>query len=101
MERKEEMKKNNPHLGSYADDLWEEDEILEEITVKAIASTVAWILSEHLKETKKTKVTLAQELGTSRAQLNRLLDADRENPDMQLSTLLNVGKVTGKKLQFA
>ena len=92
---------NNPHIGAPLDELWEELGILEEITIQSIAHTVAWILREHLKETKKTKVALAEELGTSRAQLDRLLDAERENPDMQLSTLLNVGKVTGKKLQFA
>jgi len=90
----------NPHLGEPMDDFWDELGIVEEITINAVIETVSWILKEHINTTGKTKIALAKELKTSRSQLDRLLNPERENSDISLSTIMNVGKITGKKVKL-
>ena len=81
------------------DDDLKEWGMYEEVTQKAIANTIAWLLSEHIKETHKSKKALAEELNTSRSQLDRLLDPEKGYKDIKIGTLLSIGRITGKKLR--
>ena len=63
---------------------------------KKAAAAVGELIAERVKEKGLTKVMLAKMMGTSRAQLDRLLDP--ENPSVTLQTLGRAAHVLGKKL---
>lgn len=87
----------NKHLGSALDDFLEEDGVLEEVTLAAKKRAMAIQLEAALKATKITKAELASRLGTSRAQVDRLLDP--ENESVTLKSLFRVGSELGLELQ--
>ncbi|MEW8389592.1 MAG: Fis family transcriptional regulator [Candidatus Thiodiazotropha sp.] len=88
----------NPHIGSSFDDFLEEEELLAEVQADAIKRVIAWQIEEHLKSTGTKKTAFAKMLGTSRSQLNRLLDPD--NTSLNLKTLANAAEAMGKHLEF-
>lgn len=95
------MKKRKPaasvHSGSSFDGLLEEDGILEEVEAVAIKRVIAWQLAQAMKAGNLTKKTLAERLGTSRSQLDRLLDP--ENSAVHLQTMARAARAVGKRLR--
>jgi len=87
----------NPHIGSDFDNFLAEDELLAECQAEAIKRVVAWQLEEYLRLTQTKKTTFAKEMGTSRAQLDRLLDP--KNTSVNLKTLATAAAAMGKKLE--
>jgi predicted XRE-type DNA-binding protein len=88
----------NPYIGSSLDDLLEEDGILEEVDAIAIKRVLAWQVQELMQEKGLTKTAMAQEMNTSRASLDRLLDP--ENTSVTLNTMVNAAKAVGKRLRI-
>jgi antitoxin HicB len=88
----------NPYIGSSLDDLLEEDGILEEVDAIAIKRVLAWQVQELMQEKGLTKTAMAQEMNTSRASLDRLLDP--ENTSITLNTMVNAAKAVGKRLRI-
>jgi antitoxin HicB len=88
----------NPHLGSSLEEFLEEEGILEEATERAIKAVVAWQLKEAMMEKHLTKAGLARTLGTSRTQINRVLDPN--NNDVSVSTLRKAAGAVGRKLKM-
>lgn len=88
----------NPYIGSSLDDLLEEDGILEEVDAIAIKRVLAWQVQALMQEKGLTKTAMAQEMNTSRASLDRLLDP--ENTSVTLNTLVNAAKAVGKRLRI-
>ncbi len=84
------------HSGSSVDSFFEEAGILEEVEAIAIKRVLAWQLSQAMREQRKTKQVLARELGTSRSQLDRLLDPEKVS--ISLEALARAAKVLGKNL---
>lgn len=62
---------------------------------RLIAREILGILSER----KMSKAALARQVGTSRTQIDRVLDPDDRN--ITLETLKRVAEVLGKRLQFS
>jgi antitoxin HicB len=95
------MKKRKPapsvHSGSSFDSFLDEEGILEEVEAVAIKRVVAWQLTEAMKAGKLTKKMLAARLGTSRSQLDRLLDP--ENGAVHLHTIARAARAVGKRLR--
>lgn len=89
----------NKHLGSALSDLLAEDHALEEVTLVAKKRAMALQLERALKARGLRKSALASKLGTSRAQLDRVLDP--ENESVTLRTLFRVGAELGLELQIA
>lgn len=85
------------HSGSSFDSLLEEDGILEEVEAVAIKRVIAWQLAQAMKAGNLTKKTLAERLGTSRSQLDRLLDP--ENSAVHLQTMARAARAVGKRLR--
>lgn len=87
------------HSGSSFDDFLEEEGFREQVEAIAVKRVLAWQLSKAMKEQRKTKQAMARELGTSRSQLDRLLDP--QNTTVSLETITRAASVLGKRLIFA
>ncbi len=89
------MRKN---IGSNFDDFLNEEAMLEEATAVAMKRVIAWQISEEMKAQHLTKTALAKKMHTSRASLNRLLDAG--DTSLTLTTLAAAAAALGKKINF-
>jgi DNA-binding phage protein len=83
------------HSGSSFDSFLEEEGILDEVEAAAIKRVIAWQLAEAGKISKKT---MAERMGTSRSQLDRLLDP--ENSAVHLQTIARAARAVGKRLHM-
>ena len=86
------------HTGSSLDSFLEEEGILDEVQAVAIKRVLASHLSEAMKAGKITKKAMAERMGTSRSQLDRLLDP--EHSAVHLETLARAARALGKRLQI-
>ncbi|MDO8705044.1 MAG: helix-turn-helix domain-containing protein [Sulfuricaulis sp.] len=84
------------HIGSSFDDFLREEGILAQTETAAIKRVLAYQIAQAMKEKGFTKAALAKTMGTSRAQLDRLLDP--ENPSVTLQTMGRAAHVLGKRL---
>jgi hypothetical protein len=90
--------KKNPHLGSKFDDFLAEEGLLEEVTATAMKRVLAWQIAQAMKKQRVTKSAMAKRMRTSRAALDRLLDAD--NTSVTLQTMGRAAAVLGKELSI-
>ncbi len=86
------------HSGSSFDSFLEEEDILDEVETAAIKRVIAWQLAKAMKARKISKKTMAERMGTSRSQLDRLLDP--ENSAVQLQTIAKAARAVGKRLRL-
>jgi antitoxin HicB len=70
----------------------------EEVTVAAEKMYIAWQLERARVEQKISKSALAEKLGTSRAQIDRVLD--QHNQNVTIETLKRVAAALGKRLKL-
>jgi DNA-binding Xre family transcriptional regulator len=80
------------------DSLLEEDGTLAAVEAVAIKRVIAWQLQKIMTAGKITKTAMARRLGTSRSQLDRLLDP--RNATVQLDTIARAAQAVGKKLRI-
>lgn len=85
------------HSGSTFDSFLEEEGVLEEVEAVAIKRVIAWQLAEAMKAGKISKKVMAERLGTSRSQLDRLLDP--QNSAVHLTTIARAARAVGKRLR--
>jgi hypothetical protein len=90
------MPKKNPHIGSKFEDYLAEVGLLEEVTATAMKRVLAWQISQLMKKQRVTKSIMAKRMRTSRAALDRLLDAD--NTSVTLQTMGRAAAALGKQL---
>jgi antitoxin HicB len=88
--------KNHDHSGSSFDSFLDENGIRDEVEAVAVKRVLAWQLHQAMREQQKTKQAMAQELRTSRSQLDRLLDP--RNTAVSLETIARAAKVLGKRV---
>ena len=89
---------NKKHIGSSLDDFLQEEGHLEEARIVAVKRVLAWQIEQVMKEQSLTKVEMAKRMGTSRTQLDRLLDP--ENDKIQLDTIQRAASAVGKELKL-
>ena len=92
-------KKKNPHRGSKFEDYLAEEGLLDAVNATATKRVLVWQLSQAMKKQRVTKSALAKRMGTSRAALDRLLDAD--NASVTLQTMGRAAAALGKELSVA
>jgi antitoxin HicB len=92
------MTKQNPHIGSTFESWLDEQGFREEATTSAIKSVIAFQIAAAMKQRRLTKSAMAEQMHTSRAQLNRLLDPD--NDSVTLDTLQRAAKIIGRELRL-
>jgi antitoxin HicB len=86
------------HRGSDLRDFLREEGILEEVEERALKEAIALQFSELLKKDKLTKSEMAARMKTSRAAVDRLLDAS--NPSVTLSTLGKAARALGRRVKI-
>lgn len=89
-------KKKNSHRGSKFEDYLAEQGLLEEVTATAMKRVLAWQIAQLMKKQSVTKSMMAKRMRTSRAALDRLLDA--ENTSVTLQTMGRAASALGKEL---
>ncbi len=89
------MKHKN--IGSNFDDFLSEEAMLQEATATAMKRVIAWQIEQEMKAQKLTKTALAAKMHTSRAALNRLLDAS--DTSLTLTTLASAAAALGKQVR--
>lgn len=91
--------KRNPHIGSDFDDFLREEGILDEAQAAAVKRVLAHQLEQGMKAKHLTKTSMARRMGTTRAQLDRLLDPD--NPSATLASLVKAANAVGKRVKIS
>ena len=89
---------NSTHLGSSFDDFLREQEIYEEVTSAALTRVLAWQLKEEMQRLGISKVEMAERMGTSRSQLDRLLES--ANSGVSIDTLFRAAQALNRELQI-
>ncbi len=89
--------KKNLHWGSTLDDFLNEEGIRETAKTEAITRVVAWQLSEEMKRQGLSKARLAEMMNTSRAQVDRILNA---KGNVTIETLQRAAKLVGRQLRL-
>lgn len=89
------MKRNR---GSDFDDFLREEGILEEVEALATKRLIAHELGVLMVKKKLSKAVLARRMGTSRSQVDRLLDP--KNESVTLATLAKAAAAVGQHLRI-
>jgi antitoxin HicB len=89
--------KKNPHWGSTLDDFLDEQGIREAAKTEAVTRVVAWQLREEMKRQGISKARLAEQMKTSRAQIDRVLNA---KGNVTIETLQRAAELVGRKLRL-
>ena len=90
-------RKIDPHLGSSLNEFLDTEGVRGEFEARAVKEVIAWQLQNAMQEQSISKVRMAAMMGTSRTQLNRLLDPDQ---DVTLSTLNRAATMVGRTLRL-
>ncbi len=80
------------------DDVLEEKGIREDVTLSALKRVVAIKLERAMQDQRLSKTEMARKMGTSRAQLDRVLDPEAHN--VTLETLARAAQVVGRRLEL-
>jgi hypothetical protein len=91
-------KNRNRHRGSSLRDFLEADGTLEEVEAAALKRAIALKVADLMEQQDLNRTTMAAEMRTSRAAINRILDP--ENTSVTLTTLSKVARSLGRKLKI-
>ncbi len=83
-------------VGVSLEDFLEEEGLREEVYAEAIKAVLAWQIENARKEMSLSKTEMAAKMGTSRTQVERVLDP--HNVAVTLDTLDRAARSVGKKL---
>ena len=93
------MRKDNKHRGSTFDDFLREQAIFDAVQAAAVKRALAEAVAEAMEEAKISKVEMARRMGTSRSQLDRVLDP--AYTAVQLDTLIKAASAVGRDLRIS
>ncbi|HYC05745.1 MAG TPA: helix-turn-helix transcriptional regulator [Azospirillaceae bacterium] len=88
----------NPRLGGTLEDLLAEEGIRDEVYDEAVKRVIAWQFEQAMQADGVAKAALAKAMGTSRTQVDRILDP--ENVAVSLETLDRAARALGKRLRI-
>ena len=91
------MSKKNPHWGTTLDSFLAEEGIREAAKAEALTRVVAWQLSQEMKRQGMTKTKLAALMRTSRAQVDRILEA---KGNVTIESLQRAAALLGRELRL-
>jgi hypothetical protein len=92
-------RKANPHIGSDFDEFLREEGIYDQVRAVAVKRVLAYDLERNMQRAQLTKTDMAKRMGTTRAQLDRLLNP--ENPSTTLQTLVKAAGAVGKRVKIS
>jgi antitoxin HicB len=85
-------------VGSTFESWLEEEGLLEEATEHAVKAVISWQLQKTMAKRGLSKKSMAALMGTSRSQLDRLLDP--ESDAVTLKSLMRAARLVGKKIKI-
>lgn len=88
----------NKHRGDDFRDFLNEEGILDEVEARALKQATSLQIARLLKEKSVTKAEMAVRMKTSRAAVDRLLDAS--NSSVTLNTLGKAARALGRKVKI-
>jgi antitoxin HicB len=91
------MSGKNPHWGTSLDSFLTEDGIREAVKVEAVTRVIAWQLSQEMERQGITKAKLAELMQTSRAQVDRILQA---KGNVTIESLQRAAVLLGRELRL-
>jgi antitoxin component HigA of HigAB toxin-antitoxin module len=91
------MTNDNPHWGTPVDSFLLEEGIREAAQTEAITRVVAWQLAQEMQRQGITKAALAERMHTSRAQVDRILNA---KGNVTIETLQRAAALVGRELRL-
>ena len=91
--------KRNPHVGSDFDDFLNEEKIFDEAQAIAVKRVLSFQLEQGMKKSQLTKSAMAKRMGTTRAQLDRLLNP--ENPSTTLTTVVKAAGALEQRVKIS
>ena len=91
------MTKKNPHWGTTLDTFLTEEGIREAAKAEALTRVVAWQLQQEMDRQGITKAELAERMHTSRAQLDRILNA---KGNVTVESLQRAAALVGRELRL-
>ena len=83
----------NKHRGASFDDFLKEENIYETVQAAAVKRVIAELIEEGMAREGLSKPQMAKRMGTSRSQLDRVLDP--ANVTIQLDTLIKAARAVG------
>lgn len=92
-------RKATPHIGSEFDDFLSEEGLYDEVQAVAVKRVLAHEFETSMAKAQLTKAAMARRMGTTRAQLDRLLNPD--NPSTTLQTLVKAAGAVGKRVKIS
>jgi antitoxin HicB len=90
-------RKKNPHWGTKLDDFLGEEGIREAAKAEALTRVIAWQLSQEMERQGMTKAKLAELMHTSRAQVDRILNA---KGNVTVESLQRAAALVGRELRM-
>jgi len=90
--------KKSARVGSSLHDFLEDEGTLDDARHTAIKRVISYQILESMESLELSKSKLAEQMGTSRSALDRLLDP--ENDSVTLDTLKRAAQATGKRLEL-
>jgi hypothetical protein len=86
------------HRGSDFGDFLKEQDLYEDVTGAALTRVLAWQLKEEMQRLGISKVEMAERMGTSRSQLDRLLES--ANSGVSIDTIFRAAKALNRELEI-
>ena len=91
------MTQANPHWGTTLDAFLTEEGIHETARNEAVTRVVAWQLGQEMERQGITKAKLAEQMHTSRAQVDRILKA---KGNITIETLQRAASLLGRQIRL-
>jgi len=88
--------KKNPHWGTSLDAFLAEEGTREAVKAEALTRVIAWQLSQEMRRRGITKAALAEQMHTSRAQVDRILKA---KGNVTIESLQRAAALVGRRLR--
>lgn len=92
------MSKKNPNRGSAFSEFLKDERSYDHTTAVAVKRVLAFQLEQAMQKEHISKNQMAKRMNTSRSQLDRILDPD--NPNIQLDTIMKAASVLGRELHL-
>jgi len=91
------MSEKNKHWGSTLDDFLKEEGIYESAKAEAVMRVISWQIAEEINKKGITKTQMAEQMHTSRAQVDRILKA---KGNVTIETLQRAAALVGREIRL-
>ncbi|MGA2404029.1 MAG: helix-turn-helix transcriptional regulator [Syntrophobacteraceae bacterium] len=91
------MTEKKQHLGSTLEDFLHKEGIYDAAKAEAVTRVISWQIAEEMRKQGITKTQMAERMHTSRAQIDRILNA---KGNVTIETLQRAAALIGRELRL-